>query len=90
MAVDKIDAAMMLHPGAGDDSGGEVLRTLSMTQLKVKFKGKPAHAGLAPWEGVNALDAAVLAYTAVGVLRQQILPSCRYVDTGSVYLRLCS
>lgn len=68
---------MMLHPGNGDDSAGQVLRSLSMTNLDVKFKGKPAHAGLAPWEGVNALDAAVLAYTGIGVLRQQILPSCR-------------
>lgn len=68
---------MMLHPGPGDESGGQVVRTLSMTHLIVKFKGKPAHAGMAPWEGVNALDAAVLAYTGIGVLRQQVLPSCR-------------
>lgn len=77
--VDGIDAVMMLHPGNGDNSGGQVVRTLSMTHLRVTFKGSPAHAGLAPWEGVNALDAAVLAYTAIGVLRQQIQPSCRYV-----------
>jgi len=31
-----------------------------------------AHAGAAPWEGQNALDAAVLAYNAVSVMRQQI------------------
>lgn len=36
-----------------------------------------AHAGLSPWEGQNALDAAVLAYTNVGLLRQQIKPTHR-------------
>ena len=36
-----------------------------------------AHTGLSPWEGKNALDAAVLAYTSVGLLRQQIRPTHR-------------
>ena len=36
-----------------------------------------AHAGLSPWEGQNALDAAVLAYTNIGLLRQQIQPTHR-------------
>lgn len=36
-----------------------------------------AHAGNAPWEGANALDAAFLAYSSVSVLRQQIRPDHR-------------
>lgn len=36
-----------------------------------------AHAGLSPWEGKNTLDAAVLAYTNIGLLRQQIKPTHR-------------
>ena len=36
-----------------------------------------AHAALSPWEGQNALDAAVLAYTNISVLRQQLKPSHR-------------
>ena len=36
-----------------------------------------AHAAAAPWEGQNALDAAVLAYNNVALLRQQIRPDCR-------------
>jgi hypothetical protein len=36
-----------------------------------------AHAALSPWEGQNALDAAVLAYTNIGLLRQQIKPTHR-------------
>lgn len=38
---------------------------------------KSAHAGDAPWEGTNALDAAFLAYSSVAVLRQQIKPDHR-------------
>jgi hypothetical protein len=36
-----------------------------------------AHAGLSPWEGQNALDAAVLAYNNISLLRQQIKPTHR-------------
>lgn len=36
-----------------------------------------AHAAAAPWEGINALDAAVLAYSSVSALRQQIKPDHR-------------
>ena len=36
-----------------------------------------AHAALSPWEGKNALDAAVLAYNNVSALRQQLKPTVR-------------
>jgi metal-dependent amidase/aminoacylase/carboxypeptidase family protein len=36
-----------------------------------------AHAALSPWQGQNALDAAVAAYTNVSLLRQQVKPSHR-------------
>ena len=36
-----------------------------------------AHAALSPWEGKNALDAAVLAYSSIGLLRQQTRPTYR-------------
>lgn len=36
-----------------------------------------AHAALAPWEGQNALDAAVTAYTSIAMLRQQVKPTHR-------------
>lgn len=34
-------------------------------------------AGLAPWEGVNAQDAVMQAYTAISMLRQQLRPDLR-------------
>lgn len=36
-----------------------------------------AHAGQAPWEGKNALDAAFLAYNNISAMRQQIGPEER-------------
>ena len=50
---------------------------LAATGFLANFTGKPAHAAQMPWAGVNALDAATLAYQAVGLLRQHIRPSDR-------------
>jgi metal-dependent amidase/aminoacylase/carboxypeptidase family protein len=36
-----------------------------------------SHAGVMPWNGINALDAAALSYSAIGMLRQQIEPTDR-------------
>ncbi|KAK2738467.1 amidohydrolase [Colletotrichum kahawae] len=40
--------------------------------FKIHFEGKAAHAAASPWEGVNALDAAVLGYNGVSMMRQQM------------------
>lgn len=45
--------------------------------LVVKYHGRASHAAAYPWEGVNALDAAVLAYSNMSVLRQQLRPDWR-------------
>jgi metal-dependent amidase/aminoacylase/carboxypeptidase family protein len=45
--------------------------------LKIEYFGRNAHAAGIPWEGINALDAMVLAYNNIGLLRQQILPTDR-------------
>ena len=45
--------------------------------MDITYKGKASHAAAFPWEGVNALDAAVMAYQSVSVLRQQMKPSWR-------------
>lgn len=46
-------------------------------RVSVKYHGKASHASAYPWEGVNALDAAVLAYNNISVLRQQLKPEWR-------------
>jgi len=38
---------------------------------------RSAHAALSPWEGKNALDAAVLGYNNIAALRQQLKPTHR-------------
>ena len=53
-------------------------------RVTVKYHGKASHAAGFPWEGVNALDAAVMAYTSVSVMRQQCKPTWRI--HGDVYL----
>ena len=61
-----IDIAMMVHPAPYS-----ILKTqfIAYVELKVTYTGKAAHAAAFPWEGVNALDAAVMAYTSISVLR---------------------
>ncbi|KAF9378202.1 hypothetical protein CPB97_009722 [Podila verticillata] len=69
-----LDACLMVHPGPVDI----LYRTgLAVGRLEIAFHGKAAHASASPWEGINALDAYCMAYNAIGVLRQQTLPSNR-------------
>lgn len=49
----------------------------SIQQGVFTVKRCSAHAALAPWEGQNALDAVVSAYTNVSLLRQQLKPAYR-------------
>lgn len=68
---DDVHLAMMAHAGAGDVVGGS---SLAMGMWDVLYEGRPAHAAAAPAEGINALDALVVAQTAIALARQQ-LPS---------------
>ncbi|ESO84063.1 hypothetical protein LOTGIDRAFT_211007 [Lottia gigantea] len=71
---DDVDLAMMSHPTPFDHSHPP---TLSIAQCNVKFHGKASHAAGFPWEGINALDAAVLCYQSISCLRQQFKPKWR-------------
>jgi amidohydrolase len=73
-AFDGVAAAMMVHPADADLLN---MSCLAIQQLLVDFEGKAAHAAAAPWEGRNALDAAVLGYMNVAALRQHIKPNER-------------
>lgn len=59
----------MAHPAQQDAA---FLPCSALTTVEVKYYGKASHAAAFPWEGVNALDAAVLAYNNLSVLRQQL------------------
>lgn len=71
-----VDACLMAHP-FGSPVNTTYGTCLASAKFRATFTGKPAHAAFAPHEGINALDAAVLAYTGTSVLRQQIKPDQR-------------
>ncbi len=73
-AFDGVDAAMMVHPA---DADLVRMDCIAIQELEVQYHGKAAHAAAAPWEGRNALDAAVLGYMNVAALRQHIRPNER-------------
>ncbi|MFF2812219.1 amidohydrolase [Streptomyces sp. NPDC058000] len=68
---DDVAAAMMVHAAPEDSVGAS---SLAIGAWDVTYLGRPSHAALAPWEGVNALDALTVAHTAIGLLRQQLPP----------------
>ncbi|KAL5537215.1 hypothetical protein ACEPAF_1038 [Sanghuangporus sanghuang] len=76
-AYKDMDACVMSHPGPGLKNSVFSGPYLAIQPLTVEYFGHTAHAAYAPWEGQNALDAAVLAYSAISMLRQQIKPDCR-------------
>ena len=69
-----VDFAMMVHPAYVNDADPQAL---AVRRIAVTFHGKEAHAAMAPWEGINALDAAVMAYNSISVMRQQMKPTWR-------------
>ncbi|WP_431038380.1 M20 family metallopeptidase [Streptomyces sp. P6-2-1] len=68
---DATAAAMMVHASPRDTVRAT---SLAVGSWDVVFRGSPSHAALAPWQGVNALDAFTVAHTALGLLRQQLPP----------------
>ncbi len=71
---DGVAAAMMVHPSVRTRV---VASMISLEELVVRYHGKSAHASSRPFDGINALDALVLAYTSVAALRQHIRPDAR-------------
>jgi amidohydrolase len=72
---DDIDAAIMFHPGT--ETAVTLDRSLAARGFEFYFHGRAAHAAGAPEEGINALDAVVLMYNAISVLRQQVRSDVR-------------
>nr|WP_232021694.1 MULTISPECIES: M20 family metallopeptidase [Pseudonocardia] len=68
-AFDGVDAAVMVHPFAHDIADHPFL---GRRQLEVTYHGVAAHASAQPHMGRNALDAVVLAYQGVAMLRQHL------------------
>eukprot|EP00058_Branchiostoma_floridae_P002591 XP_002588079.1 hypothetical protein BRAFLDRAFT_83080 [Branchiostoma floridae] len=66
-----VDFAMMAHPFTFNVSRW---RCLAIVTGEVIYKGVASHPAYQTWEGTNALDAAVLCYSNISVLRQQMRP----------------
>jgi len=73
-AFDGVDVAMMVHPGVRNKVTIEALACIS---LEIEFFGKAAHAAAHPEQGINALEAMILAFNAVNSLRQHIKDRAR-------------
>lgn len=81
-AFKDVAAAIMMHPTSDHHFPGGYtclagVKFIACLGFKVEYHGHPAHAGGTPWKGVNALDAAVAAYTSISMLRQQLKPEQR-------------
>ena len=78
---DDVDAAIMLHPATHYGVGG---KALGIWQLKMEFKGQTSHAAASPEKGINALNAATLAYMATHMLRQEARRDANLVIHGII------
>jgi amidohydrolase len=67
---DGVDAAMMFHPSPGYTVVGR--QGLALTEVKIEFHGRPAHAAASPEKGINALDAIIQTFNGINALRQHI------------------
>ncbi len=67
---DDVDVAMMIHPGSENRLGA---RTLALKPVKYEFFGVNAH-GCEPQNGKSALDAAVMSFVGINLLRQYVEP----------------
>lgn len=74
--LNDVDFALCVHPGSGSEDGLST-RNYACAPVDVEFWGKPAHAAGCPQDGINALDAQILTYAAIGVLRQQLTDRIR-------------
>lgn len=69
-----VDAAMMVHPA---DQTVVDRGSLAITEVKIEFHGKAAHASSEPEKGINALDAVIQTFVALNALRQHIKDGSR-------------
>ncbi|KAF8074690.1 amidohydrolase [Lyophyllum atratum] len=76
-AYKEMDACLMSHPMSGPIASVSNGPTGAAQSMYIDYTGHAAHAAAAPWEGTNALDAAVIAYSSISSLRQQMKPDLR-------------
>ena len=65
-----VDAALCVHPGS--DYHDLTHAEIACAPIRIAFKGRASHASSNPQAGINALDALILVFNAIGLLRQQL------------------
>lgn len=63
-----VDVAIEMHPG---DKNALTPNSLALATRRFEFFGKTAHASDSPHEGINALDAQIILFSAINALRQE-------------------
>lgn len=68
------DAAfsLMVHGMTGEDTSAAGMEATAVERFEVTFHGRTAHAAAMPEDGLNAASAAMLAQTAIALLRQHL------------------
>ncbi|WP_414839165.1 amidohydrolase [Carnobacterium sp. TMP28] len=79
---DDYDSVLMIHMNSNETL--PAVHFLALSEIKVSFKGITSHAAAAPWDGKNALNAAILTTNAIDMMRQQLKPDTRvsYIITN--------
>ena len=69
-----VDVMLAYHTG-----GSAVIsyKNKALAPARVTFHGKPAHASGAPWKGRSAMDAMLLAFHGMEILREHVKDGCR-------------
>lgn len=74
-AFEDIDAAIMFHPTTKNHRLGSTSN--ARYAMEIVFKGKTAHAAGDPYNGINALDAAIQTFNGFNALRQHVKEDVR-------------
>ncbi|HBJ32638.1 MAG TPA: amidohydrolase [Dehalococcoidia bacterium] len=71
-ALDDVDVAMMTHTSSNSQEGKIAFGGTNngMVAKRIRFLGRASHAGGAPWLGVNALNAAMIAMSGIHAQRE--------------------
>lgn len=70
-----LDACLHTHPL--DNAVVGHVRTTATDNLRIEFFGTTAHAGMTPWLGRSAVDAAELFAHAINLMREHVEPTAR-------------
>lgn len=73
-AFQELDVALMMH---GSDTTTTDIKSMAASQFLVTYKGKSAHAAIAPEQGRSPLEAVMLAFNGLAFLRGHVKDDVR-------------